>query len=415
MLRNHFIIGGKMNILQINEIYKFGGAAQIMEQLNQGIKKNGHNSYMVSGYNLKNIAQNKEDIILLRNDTMVSLNKIFYLVGKKYSIPNLYTFFRLLYIIKTKQIDLIHFHAMQGDFISIREMGWISKFFPVVWTFHDIWTLTGGCGYSGNCSKWLDKGCKDCKNPFIQNKEANVYFQQKKQMITKKNIQFIAPSKWMLKNIKSSFLKNEKIKGIYNGVNIRQFYPMDKKSIRKKYNLPLAKRYIAFIAADASNRYKGFMYLKQALDKIKYPEDYVLLVVGKSKQVKTINQTFQVVHFGYIKEKEKLNEIYNMADIFILPSLQDNFPCVTLEAMAAGTPVLAFETGGIPEQIDDSCGWIVKEKSPEKLSEKIEEIFEKEDLIKEKGKNARKRVEKYFEEDNMIEKYIKIYKQVTNK
>lgn len=404
-----------MNILQINEMYKFGGASQIMEQLNQGLKQHGHNSYIVSGYNLKNVKQDKEDIILLRNDTMISLNKLFSTVGRRYAIPNLVVFFRLLYIIKKKQIDIVHFHAMQGDFISIREMGWISKFFPVVWTFHDVWTLTGGCGYFGNCLKWHNGDCKNCKNSFVQNKEASNYFRQKKKSFTKKQIQFVAPSRWMLEIMKKSFLKEEEMKGVYNGVNIDQFYPMDKRYIRQKYNIPLAKYYIVFIAADSSNRYKGFHHLKQALDQIKNPEDYMLLVVGNSKQIQSINQSFQIVHFGYIKEKEKLNEIYNMADVFILPSLQDNFPCVTLESMSAGTPVLAFQTGGIPEQIDDSCGWIVNEKSPEMLSEKINEIFQDKEVVEQKGKNARKRVEKYFQEDTMIQRYIKIYKKSIRK
>lgn len=404
-----------MNILQIDELYKFGGAAQVMEQLNVGLKNRNHNSYILAGYNPKNLQQDIDDIVLFSNDTANSLNKLFMLFSKKYAIPNFYTLVRLLYIIKIKHIDVIHFHAMQGDFIGIRELGWISKFYPVVWTLHDTWTFTGGCNHFCNCTKWIEKECKNCKNSFIQSENANIYYKQKKKYLVNKNIQFITPSRWLLKYGKNSFLKRELFECIYNGVNIKQFYPMDADKLRDKYKIPKAKYYIAFIAADFSNRYKGFRNLKKALDEVKTPEDYTLLVVGNSKQIQSISQSFQIVHFGYIKEKEKLNEIYNMADVFILPSLQDNFPCVTLESMSAGTPVLAFQTGGIPEQIDDSCGWIVNEKSPEMLSEKINEIFQNKEIIEGKGKNARKRVEKYFQEDTMIQRYIKIYKKSIRK
>lgn len=404
-----------MNILQINELYKFGGAAQIMEQLNTGLKNRNHNSYIFAGYNPKKLKQDKDDIVLFSNDTVNSLNKLFMLLSRKYAIPNFYTLTRLLYIIKTKHIDVIHFHAMQGDFIGVRELGWISKFYPVVWTFHDTWTFTGGCNYFWNCTKWIEKECKNCKNSFIESENTNIYYKQKKKYITGKKIQFITPSKWLLDFGKKSFLQREIFKCIYNGVNIKQFYPMNADKLRDKYKIPKAKYYIAFIAADSSNRYKGFRHLQKALDGIKTPEDYVLLIVGKSKQAKVMNQSFRVVHFGYVKEKEKLNEIYNMADIFVLPSLQDNFPCVTLESMAAGTPVLAFQTGGIPEQIDDTCGWIVEEKSPEGLLDKIEKVFEEKELIEQKGKNARKKAENYFSEDSMIENYIKIYKKSINR
>lgn len=403
-----------MNILHISESYKFGGASQIMQQISNNLKSRGQNSYILTGYNPQELKKEKDDIILFPNSTAASLNKIFFMVSKRYAIPNLYTLFRILYIIRKKNIHVIHFHAMQGDFIGIREISWISKHFPVVWTFHDSWTFTGGCNYFWNCRNWINKECKNCKGLFEQAKDTNRYYKQKKKMLTGKNIQFITPSKWMLNNTRKSFFKRENIKNIYNGINLKQFYPINKEELRKKYNIPIAKHYIAFIAADSTDKYKGGQYLKAALSLIKNSEDYVLLIVGRSKQIVNIKDSLKVVHFGYIKEKKKLNEIYNMADVFILPSVQDNFPCVTLESMATGTPVIAFRTGGIPEQIDNECGWIVEEKTPEELAKKMDEVFQNKDFILEKGINCRRKVKEYFSEDKMIEEYIKIYKKVKN-
>ena len=166
-----------------------------------------------------------------------------------------------------------------------------------------------------------------------------------------------------------------------------------------------------FSAGSVKNRYKGWNYLRDALSQIERKEEYELLVVGKEADgIEELD--IAVIKTGFIYEKCVLNELYNIADLFILSSVQDNFPTVTLEAQAAGTPVLAFGVGGIKEQITPETGWLVSEINAKALKSKIEQIFEDKDWVQNiriKGKKARERSEALYGEGRMAERYEEIY------
>lgn len=410
--------GVVMNILQIGEHYKFGGAAKIEDELHKGLQIKGYKSFRIAGYNKELEKVDDKHHILYSKDWMVYVNELFNDLFGKYSIPNFYSFFSILYYIKKYKIDVLHFHAMQGNFLGIREMGWLSNIRPVVWTLHDTWAFTGGCMYFWSCENWKT-GCLNCKNEDFgcKPKESHDKLKLKQKQICKRHIVFAVPSCWIGRFAKESILSKERIIHIANGINTEIFYPIlsEKEEWRKKFKLPQTQHYILFIATNIQSKFKGFRHFCSALDNLEKPEDYTVLVVGDDKSKNAINKNCKVKYFGYIEEEKRLNEIYNMADLFILPSLQENFPTVALESMAAGTPVIGFETGGIPEQIDESVGWIVKEKTGKALANGIETAIENKELLKQKGKKARQWVLKQFDEKQMIDNYMKVYEKIRRK
>jgi glycosyltransferase involved in cell wall biosynthesis len=243
-------------------------------------------------------------------------------------------------------------------------------------------------------------------------KDTHKNFKRKKEKLCGKNIFYISPSKWMYDNIKQSFLKMEKLICIENGINLDKFYPLkDSEVLRYKYQISQDKNVLMFAAGNIKNKYKGWKYLIEALKLIEYPEKYELLVVGESNSdLESLNIETKIV--GFVDDKAVLNELYNISDVFIIPSVQDNFPTVSLEAQAAGTPVIAFPTGGIKEQIDKETGWLLSEISSREMAETINGIFMADDFrdnLRRKGANARCRCEKLYSQGIMCNKYEKIY------
>lgn len=408
-----------MNVLMIGELYKFGGASEIMEILAQGLERRGHKVLLVYGYNYGGQSVEDKHYVMFNNSYLRRINNKFRFIFEKYNLNNIYAESYIDSIVRKNKIDIIHLHAMQGGFLYLTAIEKICKKYNIVWTVHDTWPITGGCMYYWDCFKWKDKGCIDCEETDLQMKylNAEVNLKRKRAVLQNKGIYFVAPSEWMFANLKSSFMKNETIIKIENGINLEIFKPLtDIDRIKEKYKVNKNKKILMFNAGSVTNKYKGWKYLQGALCSLKNQENYELLIVGKeSEDISRLRIAAKVV--GYVNDKKVLNELYNIADIFILPSVQDNFPTVTLEAQAAGTPVLAFSIGGIKQQVCDETGWLLSRVCSEALSHAIEDIFESANwkyIVKNKGENARKRCLLLYDAELMAERYEKIYREKVN-
>lgn len=403
-----------MNIMMIGELYKFGGASEIMEILAKGLEEDGNAVTLVYGYNYGNYDVETGHYVLFNNILLRRVHNKLRIWSERFDLGNLYVYCYIYFLIKRKKIDIVHFHAMQGGFISLSDIRRICKKQNIIWTIHDTWPMTGGCMYYWDCQAWQNEECKNCKENDLQIKYKNtaVNWRRKKKTLQKKDIYYVAPSRWMQRNIQQSLLSKEKIYLIENGINLNIFKPLaHKEAIKRKYGISIGKKILMFSAGSVANRYKGWKYLRDALFKLKGREEYELLVVGKeADDIESLDIT--TIKMGFIQDKHILNELYNIADVFILPSVQDNFPTVTLEAQAAGTPVLAFAIGGIKEQITPETGWLVENISAEAMKTAIEQIFDDKNWtenLNKKGIEARKRSEMLYDERFMTERYERIY------
>lgn len=309
--------------------------------------------------------------------------------------------------IKQYNPDIIHLHNIHGYYINIELLFEYLKDSgkPVVWTLHDCWAFTGHCPYFDlvNCERW--KGmCYNCpakseypKSYFLDNSKKN-YLIKKELFTSLNNLTIITPSKWLADLAKQSFLSKYPVKVINNGIDLGVFTPTEGE-ILKKYNIK-NKKIVLGVANVWSIRkgFNDFISLRKLLD-----NRYIVILVGVSKkQQKSLPEG--IVGIRRTDNVKQLVEIYTSANVFVNPTREENYPTVNMEALACGTPVITYNTGGSPETINDLCGAVVEKGNITALKEEIEKIcFSKKDCINQAS---------LFDKQTKYNEYIELYKEI---
>lgn len=254
---------------------------------------------------------------------------------------------------KVRDADVIVLHWV-NSFVSdrsIRRLAQLGK--PVIWVMHDMWTFTGGCHYDAYCGRYQE-GCGYCPYLGSRWKKDISYWnlKRKKKLFDGLEITFVAISRWEKKCALSSVpLKGKKVIWISNPLDITVFCPLNRELLRYKYNIT-DKKVILFGADKAlENPTKGFRYIVEALQCLN-GEEYLAVCFGKAPEKKKLTcANMEIRYLGTIQEEKELVEWYNIADVFVAPSVQEGFGYTICEALACGTPVTAFAVGGILDQI----------------------------------------------------------------
>ncbi len=210
-------------------------------------------------------------------------------------------------------------------------------------------------------------------------------------------------------------LKNCRVESIPNPINIETFCPKDKTMSKRELGIPPNMKIILFGAANVLDKRKGVDYFIEALEKMKKEmgeeaENIGLLMFGKAKQDLQELMPFKTWHLSFLNSEYKIAKAYSAADVFVLPSLQDNLPNTIMESLACGTPVVAFDSGGIPEMVDHKeNGYVATFKSSEDLANGIEYVLGHEapqTLID----NSRKKVLNCYSPQSVAQRYSDIYR-----
>lgn len=309
--------------------------------------------------------------------------------------------------------DVINLHWIDAGMMSARDIARIKQ--PIVWTLHDMWAFTGGCHYDQDCGAY-EKQCGHCK-VLASNKEVDlsrwVWRDKQKQW---QNIQFtvVTPSRWLADCArKSSLFEHRSIEVIPYGLDTSLYRPFEKSFARQVFGLPLDKKLILFgaLSATASLR-KGFSELSFALPLVS-GENIALAVFGSSSPQNAPNFGFETYYLGHLHDDYSLALLYSAADVFVLPSKEDNLPNMILEAMACGVPCVAFDIGGMPDMIDHQLnGYLVKPYDARDLAQGISWTLEDEDRRKILSQNARQKAEQEFGAELQAKRYLLIYEEI---
>ena len=258
-----------------------------------------------------------------------------------------------------QQADVIHLHWVNQGFLSLKNLERImASGKPVVMTLHDQWYFTGICHYSGGCDKYRTQ-CEKC--PMIKGKGTDLsrrVFDRKRRIYEDRNITFVGCSRWMADLARQSALtRGHTVTNIPNAIDTDVFTPMNKQEARKRHNLPMDKKLLLFGAQRITDKRKGFSFLVEACEHISMhhptlPKELGVVVLGGDAQSVKEALPFPVYTVNYLSNEKDIAELYNAADLFVTPSLQDNLPNTIVEAMACGTPCVGFNVGGIPEMIN---------------------------------------------------------------
>jgi len=401
-----------MRILQINTVYKNGGSTgRIVYDLSQVMRQEDIESYIAFGYEYSKTADQNtykiEDIPALKCNILKTR------VFGKHGFYNEGVTKKFLKWIDTVKPDIIHLHNLHNDYVNIELLFDYIKMhdIPVIWTLHDCWSFTGWCAnfdFSG-CDKWKT-GCGHCPSlkeyPFTWffDRSKEIYSGKKKIFNGVNNLTIITPSQWLADLVKQSFLKDYKVKVINNGIDLSVFKPLES-NFREKHNLQ--NKTIVLAMAMKLSKQKGIEYLLQLPDLL--PDDYCLVLVGINENQRKLLPKNNCVGITKTNNAVELAGIYSAADMFVNPTLGDNFPTTNLEALACGTPVITFRTGGSPESVDDNVGIVVAKGN---LDELVNAIIK----VREKGKLSyssyciAKASESYNKEKQAL-KYIDAYKE----
>lgn len=310
--------------------------------------------------------------------------------------------------------DVIHLHNIHGWFVNLPILfHYIKKNrIPVVWTLHDCWTFTGHCPHFEveGCSKWKT-GCSSCPR-FKEYPASNVdrsrfLWKKKRKWFTgMPRAVIVTPSKWLASLVEQSYLKEYPIKVIHNGIDHSVFYPQESK-FRDEYGIR-GKYMILGVAFDWGFK-KGldvFIELRSRLD-----AQYAIVIVGADETIeRQLGSGFIVIQ--RTENKKELAQIYSTADVFVNPTREDTFPTVNIEALACGTPVITFPTGGSPEIIDSTCGIVTKECTVNSMMEAIVQIRQDKERYTEMMCCQRA---KQFDQNACYESYATLYEEeITN-
>ena len=317
-----------------------------------------------------------------------------------------------------KKADIIHINWFNQGFLSLSNIYKILKLKkPVIWTLQDMWAFTGGCHYTGNCTNYQEQ-CGNClylNNPGNNDLSHKIY-KKKASIYHNAPLYIIGTSQWIASKAKESSLLNKfPIYSIPIPIDNEKFKPKDKISVRQKLGLPVEKKIILFGAANALDKRKGVEYLKKALKIVSKntPElanNIHCVIFGKAKT--PIQLDFESTQLSFLNSTETITDLYSSADLFIMPSLQDNLPNTIMESLACGTPVVAFKTGGIPEMIEHlKTGYLANLKDEEDLANGIIFVLENAGKLN-MQENSRNNAIRLYSPETIASSYINLYQKI---
>jgi len=414
-----------MKILFLNNSDTHGGAAKAAYRLFVGLRDAGVSVKML----VRDKSTNDPDVISCfdfeRKGFAGRLDKFIWKIKnrirkqkwKKY--PNRENVFlndldsiSLLRAIRILDFDVLHLHFVANRFLDLNQLTSINK--PIVWTLHDSWAFTGICHFFYDCTRY-EQSCGCC--PMLHSDNSNDFthkiWKKKNEIYQKCNLQIVTPSNWLGTCVsKSSLLQNFPLTVIPNGIDTRLYHSILVEKAQKKFGLDVNKFYILFGAVNAtSDSNKGFDLLLDALQQLnKNAERKIeLIIFGVEKPDNVPDLVFPTTYLGVINDENTMVDIYNAANVVLVPSRSENFSNVILESLACGTPVIGFDIGGNNDLIDHKQnGYLATPFDTLDLANGINWCLEN-NCKNELSLNGRKKVEENYSIGKVSQQYIDLY------
>lgn len=393
-------------LLIINITCNQGSTGKISEQVGLMMKERGWDVYYAHGARRANPSQLKTiPFSSVRGEYLHALKSLLFDAD---GLGSTSATRRLVGLIEEIKPDVIQIHNIHGYYLNYKVLFEYlnSSDIPVVVTLHDCWNFTGHCTHfvTAGCEKWKS-GCYDCPllnvppKSFVDRSKRNFALKQNL-FLTNKNLHIVPVSYWLKGMVAQSFLKNKDIQVIQNGIDLNVFRPFKRTNVNKFRILGVSNVW---------NKDKG-IYDIYNLRKILPALEYEIILVGLTKQ--QIDELPEgLTGITSTANQQELAKMYSDADVLINPTYADTFPTVNLEALACGTPVITYNTGGSPESLTPETGIVVKQGDVDAMADAI--IHMKETPL---SSNAcRAYALEHFDKDKCFEKYAELYQSLLEK
>jgi len=412
-----------MKVCLVNTHDNFGGAAIAAYRLHQALQQTGIDSRMLVQHKITS----DDTVIGPRPGIEERLVRIRRYIDRH--IVNLYPKrereatwsinafpHRIASKINALDPDIVHLHWIGLGFVPVSEIRKIKK--PIVWTLHDMWAFTGGCHYSGDCTRFREQ-CGRCPQ-LGSNTDYDIstfVWKKKAASLQNGNLVVVCPSEWLADCARdSSLFRDVPVEVIPNGIDTSVFRPIEKSAARMTLGLPLDKKLILFGAMNSTgDTRKGFPHLVSALKQLSATDPSMkpeCVIFGTTDGMPIEIPGYCVHNLGKVPGDERLALVYSATDVFVAPSVQENLANTVMESMSCGTPVVAFNVGGMPDMIDHRTnGYLAKPVDTSDMAGGIAWVLSEDSRIKSLSTNARHKVTVEYDHLMIAERYSKLYQK----
>lgn len=400
----------QMRVLQVNAIYGSKSTGTIVKEIQSCCEAHGIECYVA--YSIADRPKNKVPRgYRIGNVLTAKWHALMSRVFGKQAYFNRFTTWLLLQWIKKINPDIVHLHNLHSNYIHLNMLlHYLAKHdIATVITLHDCWFFTGGCTHytSIGCHRW-QSGCGHCPiwktiPSWFADTTASVLKNRKKYLCTIPRLEIVGASEWIANEVKKTVLKSKDICFIHNGFDLSVFKPT-LTSLRKQ--LGLEDKFVILGPASKWLLPINKPTLEYFISHLK--NDMVLVLFGSSSPSEGLPKS--VIQIGYTNNRQKMAEMYSMADVFVNCSREDTLSSLNLECQACGTPVVTYDATGSKETVDGICGFAVSTGNVESLWKEVVKI-------KRNGKESfsgqcLKWVSSNFSKEDNYERYIDLYKRM---
>lgn len=395
-----------MKVVQINLSCSWGSTGKICDSISKLLASQGIENYVF--YTYGDNPTSNQNFIKYSGFLYTKFQALKSRMLGNYGFNSAFVTRRLINQLEKIKPDIVHIHNIHGhdchfemlfNYLRLRNI-------KILYTFHDCWAFTGYCPHftMANCDHWLT-GCGECilrkRYSWLRDKSSSNCL-RKQLALKNQDLTIITPSRWLGNLAKQSFLKEYPIKVINNGIDLGVFKPTSSE-FRIKHGLEEKK--IVLGVSFGWSALKGLdVFLEMAR---RLPAEYQIVLIGTDDSIDhQLPNSILSIHRTH--DQYELAEIYSAADVFVNATREDTYPTVNMEAIACGTPVLTFRTGGSPEMLDNTCGAVVECDDVDALEKEIIRICTDRPYSEEACLNKAKQ----FDKDERFAEYVELYKNV---
>lgn len=391
-------------LLQINTNVGWNATGRIAETIGRYAIDGGWRSYIAYGRDMNGTSISASELIKIGSRFDIASHGLRTRIFDTHGLGSTKATRNLINKIDAIAPDVVQLHNIHGYYLNYVELfNYLARAdVPVVWTMHDCWPFTGHCAYHtlANCNRWKD-GCHSCplkteypESMMFDRSERN-YNLKKETFTTLPNLHIVTVSNWLHDTVRESFLGKFPIYTIHNSVDIPRL-----KSVTRQKNLVLA------VASNWEPR-KGLSYILKLRELL--PERIRIRVIGLSKS-QLAALPYGIEGCLRINDRETLRKEFASASVFINPSMADTLAIVNLESLAVGTPVVAFDSGGMRESLSDETGIMVQQGNVAAMAGAINFILTKPDRFQ--PHSCRERIREHFSHNYIMKLYLDLYESL---
>jgi len=422
---NGLVIEQPLRVLHVNTAANSGGAARAAYRLHTGLRRLGHDSFMFVA------RQSSDDPTVKAFTQPMNLRERLRRRLRRERITRSFARYRrsrpagyesfhddrtqhgATPLGQLPSCDVVNLHWVAGFVDCQTFLTQVAQHTPIIWTLHDMNPFTGGCHYDDACGRYRAR-CGACPQ-LGGNAEGDLsrrVLERKRmalQEIAADRLHIVTPSRWLAEEAgRSTLLGRFSISVIPNGLDTGIFVPRERDVARAALGIPQNAHVVLFVSDSTVNRRKGFPLLNQALAGLSDLTNPFLISLGRGAP--RLEAPISHAHLGHIGNDRLLALVYSAADLFVIPSLQDNLPNTVLESFACGTPVVGFNTGGIPDMVRSGVtGMLAEAENTEALRDAIAKLLQNPAKRAEMSANCRRVAVEEYALEVQARRYVELY------